>query len=58
MCRFCRVPLKVNDKGKSNIKDVALASELIDPCFKKHMRRKDKYKKIHYDNVRNLYQLN
>ena len=50
MCRFCRVPLKVNDKGKSNIKRCGTCfGNYCEPCFKKHMRRKDKYKKIHYD---------
>lgn len=50
MCRFCRVPLEVNDKGKSNIKRCGICfGNYCEPCFTKHMRRKDKYKKIHYD---------
>jgi DNA polymerase delta subunit 1 len=50
MCRFCRVPLKIDKKGNSNIKRCGTCfGNYCPPCFKKHMRRKDKYKKIHFD---------
>lgn len=50
MCRFCRVPLKIDKNGNQNIKRCGTCfGNYCPPCFKKHMRRKDKYKKIHYD---------
>ena len=50
ICRFCKLPLKRNEKGEPNIKRCGTCHGSYCPdCFTKHMRRKDKYKKIHYD---------